>query len=172
MNIRIFRAFVFRLLEYEYQCTVIESDFRGEPCRGYSVFILSMTDAAGNGKPGWMNFKVKQKAELSVEFFYQHMKDRFKLKLVAGESGLEKKKIKDKNLHRPGLALAGYVGLFTYHRLQVFGNTELYYMESLSKEDRIRAFSTLASFDIPCIVVPNGNKMPEELLDICNEHGI
>ncbi|HYM21367.1 MAG TPA: HPr(Ser) kinase/phosphatase [Candidatus Kapabacteria bacterium] len=131
-----------------------------------------MIDEQSQTQPGWMNYKTLQKDELSVRFFYQKMKDRFKLKLVAGENGLDTKRITDKNLHRPGLALAGYVGLFTFHRLQVFGNTELYYLQSLSKEDRIRAFATLASFDIPCIVVPNGNKLPEELVAVCEERNI
>ena len=123
-------------------------------------------------KPAWMNFKALQKEELSVAYFYQQMKDRFKLKLVAGEAGLATKKITDKNLHRPGLALAGYVGLFTFHRLQIFGNTELYYLESLQAEERANAFSTLASFDVPCIVITNANKIGDDLLAICNERGI
>jgi HPr kinase/phosphorylase len=123
-------------------------------------------------QPAWMNYKALSKEEFSVAFFYKQMKDRFKLKLVAGESGLEKKKITDKNLHRPGLALAGYVGLFTFHRVQIFGNTELYYLDSLPAEDRVRAFSTLTSFDVPCIVITNGNKIGEELLELCNERGI
>ncbi len=131
-----------------------------------------MIDEKKKEQPAWMNFKTLQKEELSVRYFFQKMKDRFKLKLVAGETGLETKKITDKNLHRPGLALAGYVGLFTFHRLQVFGNTELYYLESLPIEDRIRSFATIVAFDVPCIVVPNGNKLGDELLEICNERGI
>ncbi len=123
-------------------------------------------------QPAWMNFKALRREELSVDFFYRKMKDIFKLKLVAGESGLATKKITDKNLHRPGLALAGYVGLFTYHRLQIFGNTELYYLDSLQPEDRLKAFSTLASFDVPCLVVTNANKIDPELLKVCDEHGI
>lgn len=126
----------------------------------------------GQSQSAWMNYKSLHKEELSVRFFYQKMKDRFKLTMVAGENGLDTKRITDKNLHRPGLALAGYVGLFTFHRLQIFGNTELYYLESLVKEDRIRAFSTIASFDIPCIVITNGNKLSPELLELCDQHQI
>src|SRR5690242_8057947 len=99
----------------------------------------------------WLNIKPLQKEYLTSRFFFEQMKDRFKLRILAGEAGLDKK-IVDKNLHRPGLALAGYVGLFTHHRLQIFGNTETYYLKSLDPEARRKAFSTLASFDIPCIV--------------------
>src|SRR5437899_10756195 len=122
-------------------------------------------------KPSWLNYKPLQKESLSVKFFYDQMRDRFKLRLLAGEKGLDKR-ITDKNLHRPGLALAGYVGLFTFHRIQIFDNTELYYLHSLSKEDRIKAFSTLASFNIPCIVITTANDFDTDLLEICNEFGI
>src|SRR5881628_1502812 len=94
-------------------------------------------------KPAWLNYKPLQKESFSVKFFFEEMKDRFKLRLLAGEKGLEKR-ITDKNLHRPGLALAGYVGLFTYHRVQIFGNTEVFYLRSRPLEERIKAFSTLA----------------------------
>ncbi|MCK7524316.1 MAG: hypothetical protein MZV64_45115 [Ignavibacteriales bacterium] len=46
------------------------------------------------------------------------------------------KKIVDQNLHRPGLALAGFVDLFSYTRVQVFGNTEVRYLEQLSDEKK------------------------------------
>ena len=67
------------------------------------------------------------------------------------------RQITDKNLHRPGLALAGYVGLFTFHRVQIFGNTEINYLKSLAPEERITAVRRLFEFEIPCIVVTNGN---------------
>ncbi len=122
-------------------------------------------------RPSWLNFKPLQKESLNVKFFFDNMKDRFKLRLLAGEKGFAKR-ITDKNLHRPGLALAGYVGLFTFHRIQIFGNTELYYLSSLTKEERIKAFSTLASFDIPCIVITNSNEFDPELIALCEEYGI
>ncbi len=48
------------------------------------------------------------------------------LKVLTGEIGLENDII-EKNLHRPQLALAGFTELFTYKRVQIFGNTEMYY---------------------------------------------
>ena len=45
---------------------------------------------------------------------------------LTGEIGLDNV-ITDKSLHRPQLALAGFVGLFTFHRVQIFGNTEIYF---------------------------------------------
>ncbi len=54
----------------------------------------------------------------------------------------------------------------------MFGNTEIFYLRSLSVEDRIKAFSTLAGFDIPCIVITSGNYLVPELVKICDERKI
>jgi HPr kinase/phosphorylase len=80
--------------------------------------------------------------------------------------------ITDKTLHRPQLALAGYVGLFTYHRVQVFGNTEIQYLNSLTVKKRREAFRTIAQFEIPCIVITNNHKLDPELIQIASDHGI
>jgi HPr kinase/phosphorylase len=90
---------------------------------------------------------------------------------LTGDVGLDNI-ITDKSLHRPQLALAGFVGLFTYHRVQVFGNTEIYYLHSLSHEERIQSFSRLAEFAIPCIIVTNNHEIDSELLDIAKEKNI
>ena len=46
------------------------------------------------------------------------------LKLLAGESGLERT-INNSDAHRPGLALTGFVELFTLDQVQILGNTEV-----------------------------------------------
>lgn len=122
-------------------------------------------------KSGWRNTQPIQKESISVQHFYDQTRERFRVRLLAGEGGLSRV-ITDKNLHRPGLALAGYVGLFTYHRVQIFGNTEIFYLRSLDMEKRIEAFSRLASFEIPCIVITSGNELDPELLAICDERNI
>ena len=91
-----------------------------------------------------------------------------KLERLTGEVGLQNI-ISNKNLYRPQLALAGYVGLFNFHSVQIVGNTEIYYLSSLSKKKRIEAFKTLTNFPIPCIIATNGHKLDPELIEIaCN----
>lgn len=124
-----------------------------------------------NETRGWRNTQPIQRESISVRHFYESTKDRFRLTLLAGAEGLDNL-ITDKSLHRPGLALAGYVGLFTYHRIQIFGNTEVFYLRSLPLEDRVKAFSTLAGFAIPCIVITSGSEIDKKLLDICDERKI
>ncbi|MBI5646742.1 MAG: HPr kinase/phosphorylase [Ignavibacteriae bacterium] len=100
-------------------------------------------------------------------------KNRTRLGLVSA-NGLERseREITDKNLHRPGLALAGYVELFTYHRVQVMGNTEIHYLRTLPPDEQLVAFERLFQFKIPCIIVTAGNMLEDSLLAIATSHEV
>ena len=114
------------------------------------------------------NLKETRKKSISVAFLYEANKNRLKLEAVNHDTGFGRE-VKDKNIHRPGLALAGYVELFTYDRVQVFGNTEFRYLHHLSLEERIRSFRKILQFDIPCIVITNANELDKELIDLATE---
>ena len=87
-----------------------------------------------------------RKKSITVGFLFEATADRFKLKKLNGENGFENQ-IRDKNLHRPGLALAGYVELFTFNRVQIMGNTENRYLNSLDAVLRKEAFGRLLAGD-------------------------
>jgi len=65
------------------------------------------------------NLKEIKKESISVDFFYESCKERFRLHKVSQNKISPDKLITDKDIHRPGLALAGYIDLFTYKRIQV-----------------------------------------------------
>ena len=71
---------------------------------------------------------------IDVQTFYKRSKDRLKLTLTTSENGFSRRIIKS-DIHRPGLALAGFVELFTYDRVQVLGNTEIKYFEHCLKNN-------------------------------------
>jgi HPr kinase/phosphorylase len=117
------------------------------------------------------HLKETQKKSITVGFLYESNKERLRLKLMNGEVGFDKEII-DKNIHRPGLALAGYVELFTYNRVQIIGNTEIKYLNHLNLDDRIKSFNSITQFDIPCILVTNENALETELMKTATEHNI
>ncbi len=84
----------------------------------------------------------------------------------------EERLVTDVNLHRPGVALAGYTELFTYERVQILGNTECRFLMQMSKEDRQSAFAKLLEYDLPCIVLTDNNTLPEPLLKAAEEHSV
>lgn len=101
---------------------------------------------------------------LQVSAFYQENQARLKLKLRNTPRGLTRD-ITIKELHRPGLALAGFIELFTFDRIQILGNTEMKYLASQSEESRRNSLARVFEFQIPCIIVTNDNSLPIELTE-------
>ncbi len=114
---------------------------------------------------------ISRKEYITIEFLYNNTRDRFKIKLHSDRSGFEKK-IYDQNLHRPGLALAGFLDLFSYSRVQVFGNTELRYLDSLSEKNKKLTLERLFSFNIPCIILTDNNKPSQLMIEMANKFHI
>jgi len=112
-----------------------------------------------------------RKKSITVGFLYEQTHERFKLKQLNGENGFDNQ-IKDRNLNRPGLALAGYVELFTYDRVQLMGNTEIRYLNSLRPPQRTASFTSLLEFKIPCVILTNGNVVSDELLQSASAKNI
>lgn len=93
------------------------------------------------------------------------------IQLICGEEFLENKII-SKNLYRPQLVLAGYAGLFSYKQIQIFGNTEYYYLKGLETDKRKEAFESLCHFEIPCIIMTNNHNLDDELKEVAMNEGI
>ncbi len=100
---------------------------------------------------------------ITVRNFYKDNKERLKLSLVNSENGFSRR-ITMSDTHRPGLALAGFVDLFTYDRIQILGNTEIRYLNTLSEDQLNHSIDRFIEFEIPCIIVTNGNSLPPYLV--------
>jgi len=108
---------------------------------------------------------------LKIRDLYLDNRRSLKLENLTGEQGLEKI-ITQSEIHRPGLALIGFVDIFSYERIQVLGNTEIAYLNSLNQRDRTLAIHRLVEFAIPCIIITNKNKVFNELIKFCSEREI
>lgn len=108
---------------------------------------------------------------LNVKEFYLENRRLLKLENLTGELGNENN-ITSNEIHRPGLALSGFIKIFSYDRIQVLGNTEIAYLNSLCREDRDTAIHRLVQFDLPCIIITNKNTAFKDLLDTCKDREI
>jgi len=109
--------------------------------------------------------------EFTVRQLLEQTKSLLKLDLISDESGLDKI-IQEREIHRPGLALSGFVDVFTYQRIQIIGNTELTYLESLTPVKRELSLRKVLSFDIPCILITDNNYPGDDFIKIANEKKI
>ena len=109
--------------------------------------------------------------DLTVEILFEDNKNRLKFEILNNEASFEKK-IQERELHRPGLALSGFVDVFTYKRVQIIGNTELAYLETLSATKREASLRKVFEFDLPCIIITDNNHPSEDFISIANENKI
>lgn len=109
--------------------------------------------------------------KLNVKMLYEENNDRLRLEIVNGKYSFSKPVVEG-DLHRPGLALTGYVKVFTHHRVQIIGNTETGYLADLDTKSRQNTLETVLGFDIPCIIVTDNNKVLPEMFEIAKKNKI
>lgn len=109
--------------------------------------------------------------KLNVKTLYVEMQDLLGLEIVNGDFSFAKP-ITEGDLHRPGLALTGFVKVFTYRRVQIFGNTEMRYLADQTQQARRKALQIVMEFDLPCIIVTENNEVFAEMLEIAEKNKI
>lgn len=108
---------------------------------------------------------------VTVERLYHEKQKVFELTLLSSENGL-KRSIPSSEIHRPGLALAGYVERFANQRTQVLGETEITFLSSRDEPGRREAVENIFRFDLPCVIITKGLTPPPELLEVANLKGV
>ena len=74
--------------------------------------------------------------------------------------------------NRPALQLAGYYDHFENERVQLIGNVESGYIDSLPVEKQRETFEALLEHDVPCIVFSTDRVPKDMFLEECREHKI
>ncbi|MGM0506955.1 MAG: HPr(Ser) kinase/phosphatase [Bacteroidota bacterium] len=117
---------------------------------------------------------IPKKKRISVHYLIEQMREQLKLELqpLASERETKEHFVTDTELHRPGLALAGYIDLFTWERIQIIGNTEANYLGHLPEEARSQAFANILKFDLPVLFLTSGNTLPDPLIDLAERAGV
>ncbi|HOH47322.1 MAG TPA: HPr(Ser) kinase/phosphatase [Candidatus Cloacimonadota bacterium] len=109
--------------------------------------------------------------EISVYDFFESKKKDMALSLITEPETLNKK-INSPHVNRPGLALAGYLEVFASERIQVFGETEIRFLQSLSEEDLLSRMRDVFKTDIPCVIVSKGLTLPPVVEYLANDLNI
>ena len=91
-----------------------------------------------------------------------------KLELLVGEKGLNKQ-IKNTDISRPGLEMAGYFSHYASDRIQLLGTTELSFYNLLPDDERQGRMRKLCRPDTPAIIVTRGLEPPKELIEAATE---
>ncbi len=110
-----------------------------------------------------MSFKVQELLELRGA--------SLRLRLVAGGERALAREVKRAEISSPGLALAGYTDRFVGGRIQVLGETDVSYLNSLDEGRCRESVEALLSFDVACIIATKGQELPPVLLEVAERQG-
>lgn len=113
----------------------------------------------------------KKSKGFTVEDLIQSKRETLALEVLTSEIPL-KRKIESATISSPGLVLAGFTERFPRGRLQVFGETEIRYLQSLSLEEMTNALETFCSLQMPAIFVTKGQVVPTQLIDAATRHSV
>ena len=75
-------------------------------------------------------------------------------------------------VNRPGLLFTGFDDYFGAGRIQLIGNAEHYYLNSLGEEDRLKAMRRLLSKHVPCVIYARGIAPDSVMLDEAEKNNI
>ncbi len=108
---------------------------------------------------------------LIVQAFEQDREYHLEMTLMAGRKGL-KNRITHSQVQKMGLALTGFVQFINPERLQIIGNTELAYFNTLTPEMQEKVIHQICSLPLSCLVVTRNLEIPELLLREADQKGI
>jgi HPr kinase/phosphorylase len=108
---------------------------------------------------------------LSVRAFFADSEVPLKLKLIAGENGLNRV-IKDKSINRPALALAGFFKSFGARRIQLFGAGEMAYMREMPEAQQAVILKEMVARHIPCAVITRNLAPTHAMEDVLRESNV
>ncbi len=106
---------------------------------------------------------------ITVEKLYTSRTQDLELTLLNSEAGM-KKVVGNPELHRPGLALTGFLERFASKRVQILGETELTYIRQLPPERLGEVSRTLFEADIPLVIISKGIIPPPEFIAAADEY--
>jgi HPr kinase/phosphorylase len=108
---------------------------------------------------------------LHVRDLYQTKQAVLQLELLTPECSLDGL-IEAGTLSSPGIVLAGFTDRFLSGRVQVLGETEVRFLESLSHDDQKHTLERFLRLGTPALFVTKDLAVPDVLIELCNSHGV
>jgi HPr kinase/phosphorylase len=91
-----------------------------------------------------------------------------RLKILSGEQHLDNR-ITNPRVQKPGLAFAGYYPYIKPGRVQIIGESETAYLQTLERADRAERFDTITALPVPVFVITKDLAPLDGFLRRCQE---
>ncbi len=108
---------------------------------------------------------------VTVSAVFESLRDALELEVLTALPD-EPRELAAPDVHRPGMALMGYMENFLPGRLQVLGESEMSYLAGLDVSAQTKAFRRLRDLDAPALFVTRGQAVPDTALAAAAESSI
>ncbi|MEE9215070.1 MAG: HPr(Ser) kinase/phosphatase [Thermodesulfobacteriota bacterium] len=108
---------------------------------------------------------------LSVEELQKKWGERLEINLVSGKRGL-KRNISEDRVQKPGLRMIEPSVELEQGKIQIFGRTEVSYINSLPKPEKKNIIDQITSQDIPCLIISKDLLPNEYLKKTCQKRNV
>lgn len=108
---------------------------------------------------------------LSAARLFEDQREELQLEQLT-DSLASRREITVSDIHRPGMALMGFVENFLPERIQIIAQTELTYLATLPPPAVRAAIERLFQFEMPLIVVCKGLDVPPFLVECANSREV
>lgn len=109
---------------------------------------------------------------ISVSEFVARAPANLKLRVLAGASGGDTRRLSSPRIQKLGLALAGFPNYIHEGRVQIVGQSEIWFLGQLDAARRREAIANLALGRISCVLVTKELDPPAELVAAADEAGL
>ena len=114
---------------------------------------------------------MKEPREVLVSELLGEELSELRLKILSGAPHLDNR-ITHPRVQKPGLAFAGYYAYIKPGRVQIVGESELAYLDTVPEAERRERFRAISALPIPVIIVTKGLSPHEDLLEACREREV
>lgn len=108
---------------------------------------------------------------LTVEELYERKGTVLGLELLTPNADLQRV-IEEPSISSPGLVLAGFIHRFPPGRIQVLGETEVSFLQSLDDDGRLGSLTAFFGLDMPAVIVTKGLELPAGAVEIADTREI
>jgi HPr kinase/phosphorylase len=108
---------------------------------------------------------------LTVADLFKDKQKTLELELLTHEAPLDRP-IRTATPSSPGLILAGFTSRSPLGRVQILGETEIRYLESLADDARLKAMQNLFALDLPACIITKGLAAPPGMIDLATSQRV
>jgi len=108
---------------------------------------------------------------LTAEILRSPGLEDLEMRVLAGENGFDRA-ISWGRIQRPGLALAGFLPYIKPGRIQILGESELNYLDTMPPDTRRERIEAICGLPVAAFVITKGQRPPDDIVRECRRRGI